>query len=85
MPNKREELKITSLERLKNLMGREKGNKAPKRGFTAPPGAIHYPAKRTRKLGRLSDKPNYKLTQGCKNVLIEPCHPLLKLWCFLCG
>jgi hypothetical protein len=48
MPNKREELKITSLERLEILNEREKGNKAPKGGFTALPGVIHYSAKKTR-------------------------------------
>lgn len=46
MPNKRKELKITSLERLEILKETEKGNKAPKGGFTTPPGVIHYPAKK---------------------------------------
>jgi hypothetical protein len=73
MPNKRKGLKITSLERLEILKEKGKGNKAPKGGFTAPPGAIHYPEKRTRTLARLSGKPNNKLTQGWENFLLEPC------------
>jgi len=74
MTNKRKELKITSLERLEILKEREKGYKAPKGGFTATTGVIHYSAKKTRILGRLLGKPNNKLTQGWNVFLPQPCH-----------
>ena len=83
MTNKRKELKITSLERLEILKEREKGYKAPKGGCTAPPGVIHYSAKKTRILGRLLGEPNNKLAQGWKKFLLQPCHPLVKLCDFL--
>jgi len=68
MTNKRKEPKITSLERLEILKEREKGYKASKEGFTAPPGVIHYCAKKTRILDRLLGKPKRELVQGCKKV-----------------
>jgi hypothetical protein len=83
MTNKRKELKITSLERLEILKEREKEYNAPKGGFTAPPGVIHYSAKKTRILGRLLAKPNNKLTQGWKKFHHQPCHSLVKLCGFL--
>lgn len=58
---------------------REKVYKAPKGGFTAPPGVIHYSAKKTRILGRLLDKPNNKLTQGWKKFLLH-----LVILCYNC-
>jgi len=83
MTNKRKQLKITSLERLEILKEREKGRKAPKGGFTAPPGVIHYSVKETRILGRLLGKPKRKLAQGWKKFLLQPCHPLVQLCGFL--
>lgn len=83
MTNKRKELKITSLERLEILKEREKGYKAPKGGFTAPPGVIHYSAKKTIILGRLLGKPKRKLTQGWKKFLLQPCHPLVQMCGFI--
>jgi hypothetical protein len=50
------------------LKEREKGYKAQKGGFTAPPGVIHYSAKKTRILGRLMGKPKRKLAQGWGKV-----------------
>jgi hypothetical protein len=79
MTNKRKELKIMSLERPEILKEREKGYKAPKGGFTTPPGVIHYFAKKTRILGRLLGKPNNKLIQGWKKFLLQFCHLLVHL------